>query len=514
MAQIQERVQTEDKFFPIIPDFLTSKSETILYSTINPKYKKILLIMPNFRMKEANRFIQRIYPPIGLMYLASYLSDLNVDVEIIDAKCQNLSFEELRKKIKAFNPDLVGISVLVSASINVCNEIAKIVKDVNKDAIVVYGGRHVTALTEETLLFKDVDVVVRGEGELTFRELVIKGIDRSVKGISCKVDNKIIHNPDRELMRSLENLRYPARNLIKKNKYKLLGMRVETIQTSRGCPHRCRFCTTPVSNEGSWRPIPVDHIMTDLKRISQNRRITDIIIVDDNFAVNTKRIEELCSKIIEGKKKGELNDFKFYGQIRVDTILKAPQMVKKMSEAGFWSVLIGIESVNNETLKDMNKKLTLRDTLKAIRILHTHNIIVYGSMIIGFDMAATEEDIIKEINFMENVDVDILVLNVLTPYPGTPIFKELDDKNLIVTKDWEKYVPFKPVIRTPQVSSQKLNELMHYAFKKHAYHKRFLGFLARTIETRGFSFVLNPYRIISTIIALIKANISINKYFA
>jgi radical SAM superfamily enzyme YgiQ (UPF0313 family) len=465
-------------------------------------------------MEEANRFIQRIYPPIGLLYLASYLSDLNVEVNIIDAKCHNLSYEELRKKIEAYNPDLVGISVLVSASINVCNGIAKIVKEVKKETTVVFGGRHVTALIEDTLSFKEVDVVVRGEGELTFRELVINGVGRSVKGISYKLDEKIIHNPDRALMKKLDTLRYPARDLIKENKYKLLGMKIETIQTSRGCPHKCRFCTTPISNEGSWRPIPVENIMTDLKRISQNRRITDIIIVDDNFAVSTKRIEELCIEIIEGKKKGELNDFKFYAQIRVDTILRAPKMIKLMREAGFWSVLIGIESVNNDTLKDMKKKISLRDTLKAIKILHNHDIIVYGSMIIGFDLEATEEDIIKEINFMENVDVDIIVLNVLTPYPGTPIFKDLDDKNLIVTKDWEKYVPFKPVIRTSQISSQKLNELMRYAFEKHAYYKRFLGFILRTIATRGISFVLNPFRIMSTFIALLKANITINKYYS
>ncbi|MFX0047368.1 MAG: B12-binding domain-containing radical SAM protein [Candidatus Hermodarchaeota archaeon] len=513
MAQIQEVIQTEHNFIPVIPNFLVTKSEIIQYSIVNPKYKRVLLVMPNFRMKEANRFIQRIYPPIGLMYLASYLSDLNVEVEIIDAKYHNLSNNELRNKIKAFNPDLVGISVLVSASINNCNEIAKIVKEVKNDCTVVFGGRHATALTEDTLSFKEVDIVVRGEGELTFRELIINGVGRNVKGISYKKSGKIIHNQDRELM-SLDNLKFPARNQIKNNKYKLLGMRIETIQTSRGCPYRCRFCTTPVSNKGSWRSIPVEKIITELRMISQNRKITDIIIVDDNFAVNTRRIEELCSKIIEGKEKGELNDFKFYAQIRVDTILKAPEMVKKMSEAGFWSVLIGVESVNNETLKDMDKKISLRDTLKAIEILHSHNIIVYGSMIIGFDLEASEEDIIKEINFMENVNVDILVLNVLTPYPGTPIFKELDNKNLIVTKDWEKYVPFKPVIRTFQLSSQKLNDLMRYAFKKHAYHKRFRGILERLIATRGIDFILNPFRIISTIVAVLKANISINKYFA
>jgi len=290
-------------------------------------------------------------------------------------------------------------------------------------------------------------------------------------------------------------------------------MKIDTIQTSRGCPHRCRFCTTPISNNGLWRPRPVDSIINELKMISENRKITDIIILDDNLTANTKRIEELCSRIIECKKKKEMNDFKFYAQIRVDSILKAPQMIKKMSEAGFWSVLIGIESVNDETLKDMNKRMTFNEVAKAIQILHSYNISVFGSVIIGFDLNATEEDIIKEINYMKKINVDILVLNLLTPYPGTPIYKELEEKGFITTKDWTKYTPFKPVYRTSQLTSEKLQELLQYAFKHHAYHKRAAGFVSRLIKARGFTFIFNPKRIISTFSALLKANISLNKFF-
>lgn len=482
-------------------------------SDLNLKWKKVLLIMPNYRMREANRFIQRIYPPTGLMYIASYLTDLNVEVKIIDAKIENLNNQELKTRITEYNPDIVGVSVLVCSSINICNDIAKMVKKINKNSTVVFGGRQPSMMPEKALKLEEVDIIVRGEGELTFRELILKGSPINVNGISYKSNGRVIHNPDRELMKNLNNLRYPARNLIKNNNYTLLGMKIDTIQTSRGCPHRCRFCTTPISMNGSWRPRPVDSIITELKIISQNRKITDIIILDDNLTANTKRIEELCSKIIQCKKKGEMNDFKFYAQIRVDSILKAPQMIKKMSEAGFWSVLIGIESVNDETLKDMKKRMTFNEVVKAIQILHSYNISVFGSVIIGFDLNATEEDIIKEINYMKKINVDILVLNLLTPYPGTPIYKELEEKGFIITKDWTKYTPFKPVYRTSQLSSEKLQELLQYAFKHHAYHKNAAGFVSRMIKARGFTFVFNPKRIISTIYALLKANISLNKFF-
>lgn len=480
---------------------------------LNLRWKRILFIMPNYRMREANRFIQRIYPPIGLMYIASYLNDLNVQVKIIDAKIENLDNKQLKNKIKEFNPDIVGISVLVCSSIKICNDIAKMVKNLNKNTTLVFGGRQPSMMPEKALKLEEVDIVVRGEGEITFRELIIKGSPEDIKGISYKSNGNIIHNPERGLMKSLNNLRLPARNLVDKNNYTLLGMKIDTIQTSRGCPHRCTFCTTPISNNGTWRPRPVDSIIEELKMISKNRKITDIIILDDNFTANTRRIEELCTKIVECKKKGEMNDFKFYAQIRVDSILKSPQMIKKMSEAGFWSVLIGIESVNDETLKDMQKRITFNEVLKAIRILHLYNISVFGSVIIGFDFNASEEDIIKEINYMKKIDVDILVLNLLTPYPGTPIYKELEEKDLIVTKDWSNYTPFKSVYRTQKLSSKKLQELLQYAFKKYPYHKNAKGFVSRIIKARGFTFVFNPKRIISTVIAVLKANITLNKFF-
>lgn len=478
------------------------------------RWKRILLIMPNYRMPEANRFIQRIYPPIGLMYLASYLKDLDIEIKIIDAKIDNLTFKQLKDQIYDYNPDLVGISVSVSASIKMCYNIAKIVKNINENITVVFGGRHASNMPDEILKLDNlVDIIVRGEGELTFRELILSGNPKNVDGISYKHNDSIIHNPNRDLIKNMNLLRYPTRNLINPNKYKLLGIRIDTVQSSRGCTHDCKFCTTPGFNNGLWRPRSVDSVIKELKLISKNRKITDIIFVDDNFCASTLRIERLCEKIIECKKKNEINDFKFYAQIRVDSITKSPQMVKKMSEAGFWAVLIGIESVNDEILKDMRKKITFTQVISAIKLLHYYNIIIFGSMIIGYDLNATEEDIIKEIDFIKKIDIDFPIYSLITPFPGTPIFDEFNKKKLITTKDWSRYTPFKPVIKTYKLSSEKLFHLLHYAFKKHAYYKNFIRFIPRIFKTRSSLFIYNPIRIVTTIITILKTSVFVKKHF-
>lgn len=469
----------------------------------NYRWKRILLIKPNFKTTGWD-YYNMDFPPINLTYIASYLVDLDVTVEIFDAKVNNFSNKQIKKEILKFEPDIVGISVFVSAALNNCLDIAKIVKEVNQNCVVVLGGRHPTFEPDETLDANEIDYIVRGEGELTFRELIIKGNPENINGISYKFNGEKIHNPDRPLMKDFENIRFPARHLTKNNRYKMLTVRLETIETSRGCPHTCKFCTTHIFNKGKWRPRPVEKIITELKIISQNRKISDIFFVDDNLTANTKRIERLCERIIEGKKKKEINNFNFFAQVRVDSIVKSPDMIKKMAEAGFWVVFIGIENVNEETLKDMRKGITFSKVLKALDILHKNNIIVVGNLIIGVDLNATEKEIRKEIRFMKHIDADIISYCLLTPFPGSDTLRELDERNLIITKDWSKYTVFEPVIKTYQLSPKKLYNLLCYSFRELKYLNNWKGIAYRIVKTRGLTFILNPIRFLSLINSFLK----------
>ena len=479
----------------------------------NLRWKRILLIKPNSRSINSNIHHARFdAPPLSLTYIASYLADLNVNVEIIDAKVKNLSFTQIRKKIEKFRPDLVGISVFLSLTINICYDIAKIVKNVNPNCLIVFGGRHPTAIPDETLDINEVDIVVRGEGELTFRELIIKGSPENIKGISYKSNGKIINNPDRELIKDLDKIRYPARSLTQNNKYKMFSMRFETIQTSRGCPYSCKFCYTPIFNKGLWRPRSVENIISELKMISQNRKITDIFFIDDNFTDNTKRIESLCERIIQSKKKKEINDFKFIAQIRVDSVVKSPRMVEKMAKAGFFAVFIGIESANEEVLKDIRKGFSFKTVLKAIKTLHEQNLIIIGNVIIGINLNSTEKELIREIDFMKKLDIDGLNFTILIPFPGTPILKELEKKNLVMTKDWSKYTFLNPVIKTYQLSPKKLQKILFYSFKRYVYLKKGVNSFLRLIKTRGLLYIFNPIRSISAIFVYLKYLIIIRNY--
>ena len=462
------------------------------------KWKRILLIKPNYRSNGWD-YYNIDFPPINLTYIASYLSDLDVQVEILDTKVNDLNFKQIKKKIEKFKPDIVGISVFVSAALKASLRVAEIVKTIDPTCQIVLGGRHPTFEPDGSLNSKNIDYVVRGEGELTFRELIIKGSPENIEGISYKVNGKIIHNLDRPLIKDFKRIRIPARHLTENNKYKMLTVRLETVETSRGCPYTCKFCTTHIFNNNLWRPRPVDTIITELKMISHNRRVTDIFFVDDNLTANTKRIEELCEKIVECKEKKEMNDFKFFAQIRVDSIVKSPQMVKKMAEAGFWVVFIGIESVNEESLKDMRKGFSFNMVVKALKILHENNIIVIGNLIIGVDLNSTEEDVKKEIQFMKSIDIDIVSYVILTPFPGSDTLKELDAEGLVLSKDWSKYTVFEPVIKTHQLSPKQMHELLYYSFRELKYVNRPKGLASRVVKTRGFSFILNPKRMLSLI---------------
>ena len=435
---------------------------------------------------------------------------MDVEVEILDAKVKNLSYKQIRKKIEKYKPDIVGISVFVSAAINICYDIAKIAKDYNQNCIVVFGGRHPTFVPEETLRVDEVDIVVRGEGELTFKELIIKGTPENVKGISYKSNGTIIHNPDRSLI-NYSNIRFPARHLVKNNIYSMFKVRVETVETSRGCPYSCKFCTTPVINNGLWRPRPVENIISELKIISQNRRISDIFFIDDNITADTKRFERLCERIIECKKTNEINDFKFNSQIRLDALLKSPQLVKKMADAGFWMILTGIESIREKTQKNLRKGLAFDKVLKALEILHNNNIIVSGNMIIGGDLNSTEKEIRDDIKFLSKVDIEFLPFSILTPFPGSITLKELEEKNLVITKDWSKYTILTPVIKTCKLSPEKLRNLLIYSYKELKYLNHPGRMILRVIKTRGIMFVLNPISFLSLVISHLKMKVFYKK---
>ncbi len=459
-------------------------------------YSRVLLIKGKYKTVGYD-FYDAAFPSLALEYLAAYIEEVpGVSIEIIDAKAEDLTLRQLERRIKDFSPDLVGLTVPVTSAIVSVMELAKIAK---KYATVVLGGWHPTLAVEDTL-DKGADIVVRGEGEYTFKELVEKGSPVDIAGLSYKDNGSYIHNPDRPFIKDLDTLKFPARHLRPKNgKYGIFHINMDCVETSRGCMNRCKFCSTHIVYRGKWRFRTVPSVIKELVEIGREKpKVTDIFFIDDNILVDMRRMKRLSAAIIKEKAKGNIPEkFRFFFQGRLDLMGRNPDVVRLMSQAGFWLVLVGIEAVTEKGLKDVNKGATLEEMKEGIKVLHDYDITILGNTIIGANLDATIEDELFTIRYVaENLDLDFASFTILTPFPGTILCKELEEENLVLTKDYSKYNWLNPVLRTRKLSPTTLKRLLFRGFYAVNYYGRGkMGILKRVLRKRGIRFLMSLNRI-------------------
>jgi len=395
-------------------------------------FERILLIYPH-KVRPG----EKIRPPyLGLEYLAANIEDIVNEIKIVDMQFANKVITTIEK----FQPDLIGISWLFTSRINEIEEILNLTS--KHDIYTVVGGMVPTICPDSVLSDNRIDAIIRGEGEETFRQFVKEGKPDKISGISFHdEEGNIIHNLDRPFIKNLDSLPYPARHLREKEyKYKLFfwNVAVDSLLTSRGCPFQCDFCCPTKFYRNTWRSRSPENIVNEIRKIPAKL----IFIWDDNFTADMGRVEEICNLLIkEGISK-------FYAiQARADAFSNHPQIVSKMSKAGFVGVLLGIESPSNAQLEKWHKRQEIRDVKEAMKILHKHKIAVSSSFMVG-DLNETEEDITKIYRFAKEIDVDFLNIYPFTPFPGTDKHEELKSKGLLTTTDWQRFF-YTHVIRTP-----------------------------------------------------------------
>ena len=248
---------------------------------------KILLISPPTD-SVIKRVIGATGPPLGLAYLASMVKDER-DVAIIDSIVENLDFEMVGKKIKKFDPDVIGITATTSM-IPDAYKVANMAKEINENVKIVIGGPHVTFLPEKTMEeCKSIDFVVRGEGEITFKELMEalekeKDLD-GIKGLTFRKDGRIINNPPRELIKNLDELPLPSYELLPMEKYQADGVKFGVIMTSRGCPFDCIFCSSSLQFGKRWRGYSAERVIEELSILRNEYGRRTIEFLDDTFTL-------------------------------------------------------------------------------------------------------------------------------------------------------------------------------------------------------------------------------------
>lgn len=368
-----------------------------------------------------------IVESLALSYLASNLRKHNFDTEIIDEEISDLSKEEIIKKLSS--ADLMGFTAIAKPQIYDIIDIIKEIRKNNKNIHITIGGQFATFMYKELLELKNTfDSVILYEGEETIVELAKllkenKSLDK-IKGLAYKKDNKIIKNELRHLIKDLEQIPFPARDLIPKIIEKG-GLAV--ISSSRGCYNRCSYCTiSQFYNDPKGNPFRVrsaKNVIEELKQLRQNYpQLKDIWFVDDNFVIPGKKGFERAEKLCKGIKK---LGFKFDIYLRASDVNE--KLLKLLKENGIRSIFIGAESGCDNTLQNIfNKNISVKQTKEAILLCKKFKISIDPGFIM-FHPWSTMDEIEQNIKFLKDIGIytPYGILSFLTTYKFTPIGKKM-----------------------------------------------------------------------------------------
>ena len=419
---------------------------------------KICLISPPYR-SSVQSVVGVSSPPLGLAYIASMLRQ-NHEVKIIDSNILNYTIKDVERELRGFYPDIVGITS-TTPSIYEAYRVAEAAKRVREDCTVVLGGPHATFMSRRTMEECGyVDVVVKGEGEETTKELVEaigRGIPLNrVKGITFRGENEMIDTDPRPFIKNIDDIPFPSRDLLPMSLYEFNGVRYTTMLTSRGCPFKCSFCSSSRLFGGYWRGRSPENVLREMKIIYEDYSVRNIEFLDDTFTLNQERAEKICDGIIE-----QGWDISWGASSRVDALSR--KLVEKMKKAGCWILFLGIESGSQRILDAMRKGITIEQAKKAVSMVKEAGIRVLGSFIIGFPQD-TLETIRETIKFAKRLNLDYAQFSILTPYPGTPLFDYVKGSNMLLTEDWSRYTATEPIIRIEGLSKEDVKALFRRAY--------------------------------------------------
>jgi len=391
---------------------------------------------------------------IGICYLAAAVEHDVESVVIPENYYNDGLYDSFRALLKQRPVDLVAISSMTGCFNNALR-LAGIAKE--QGVFVVMGGFHSTALPDEVLRHRSVDAVAIGEGEATFREVVLKGPSKEVRGLAYRENGGIVHTGQRPVIGDIDSIAFPLRSL-RPRRYGEKGTdySIDTIYTSRGCPWSCSFCANDTMHKG-WRGRSPENVVEEIALLHDPKKKKLLKIWDANFLTNIKRAEAICDMMIE---RG-LTNFRIVTETRAKDLIRAERILGKLRKIGLSKVGLGIESPNTATLELMNKKNVLDDVTRAISLVRDNGIGAEGYFIIGHYTEGVEDTVVYP-DFARELGLRQALFMAMTPYPGTKIFDEYRSEGRITSLDWDLYNNFCPVVMTRKMDTLTLVQMMAY----------------------------------------------------
>ncbi len=395
------------------------------------------------------------WEPLQLIHLSRALRGSGIDVEILDGRL--LTEEDRDERIKQrLTEDVLcfGITALTCFQLQDALRVAKYVKELNPKLLIVLGGWHATVFFEETIKEEAVDIVVRGQGEETFSELVGRlrtGDDlRGTKGISWKKDGIIMHEAQRALVPPDD---FPPLMPSDFEKLDLQNYQLNNLfyyMSSVGCPYACRYCNVSSACSGRWIPLSSQRVIRELEALHERFHFREVVFWDNVFFTDKKRVVDICeSLIVRG------TPFLWSAHARINEVIRwDEQFLRTLKESGCKAVFIGAESGSQRILDMIDKKIKANDIIPSFRKLREHGIDIAVNWMVGFpgerygDIKRTMACIREGLRLY---DGDLarfrICLYRFVPFPHTPIFGDLRKEEFDTLpksgREWANYIYLK-----------------------------------------------------------------------
>ncbi|MCW4054573.1 MAG: B12-binding domain-containing radical SAM protein [Candidatus Bathyarchaeota archaeon] len=440
-------------------------------------------------------------PPYGLLQLAGYLETKmpGTDIEALDCQAMSLDWKGLEKRLASFDPDVVATSGFATCNVYVAARTLETAKKVNPEILTVAGGQHFSATAEASLeKYPEIDVIVRGEGEETIAELT-KAIEENsnisrISGISFRVKNRIFHSKPRPLIDNLDTLPFQGYHFVKDyaHRYHFTMMagskaRYGMVEASRGCTHHCTFCSQWKHWQGSCRYKSVQRVADEIEFLYNNYGSKLLWLTDDNFGLG-QRMENLCDELI---KRRFSDDISCFMQARCDDVVQNQHLLTKMNRAGINWLLLGVESNSQRNLESFRKGTKPEDAVTAVRALKQNGIFCQATCIIG-DRRDTHESIEGLRQFANELNPDLAIFMILTPFPGTDLYEQANHNGWIENWNWADYDMVHAIMPTESLNREQLQNELYKCYRSFfgSWNRRIEGFFSKSkIKRRAYRYM-------------------------
>jgi len=374
------------------------------------------------------------YPKLGLLYVAAYYERETGNRPVfIDCPPENVSQEELSRRVKEIQPDMVAMSIMTFNLLDALHT-ARILKKDHPHLKVCLGGPHVNLYPKETLHQPEIDYVVFGEGEKIFSHLIQAlesgGTLKSIKGLGWKENSEEHINPAETELLDLNELPFPARHLVDVSSYKHIigeGRQFFTIQATRGCPAACSFCDI---RKTKFRVRSPESVVNEIEQLVE-MGVDDLFFVDDTITIDKKNILEICDLIIKRNIK-----IHFKISARVDTINK--EVIAALKKAGCYRIHYGIESASPKHLKYLQKGQTPEKIERACKMTRDAGVGFFAYMMIGIPHE-TKEEMFETVDFAKKLKPDYAQFSICTPYPKVELYYQMLQEGIVPEDYWQEF---------------------------------------------------------------------------